>query len=81
MSESKIRNTISECMVGLTRHIMSIDGISHEEAYRKLIVCELFRLVCDPDTRLYLEPNIELADLYDLEMSGGREALYARINA
>ena len=80
MNETKIRNTITECFVGLTKHIMIVDGIAHDEAYRKLMTSELFRLVSDSDTRLYLEPNAELVKPYDLERKNGIDALYQRIN-
>lgn len=79
MTEERIRNTMAECAVGLTRHVMEIDKISHDEAYCKVLASELFELVNNSDTRLYLEPNAELSRLYDIEMAGGIDALYAAI--
>ena len=38
------------------------------------------KLLSDPDTRLYLEPNVELVKLYDIEAGQGIEALYAAIS-
>jgi len=79
MTDERIRNTIGECAIGLTRHIMSRDSVSHDVAYCKLLGSELFKLVSDPDTRLYLEPNSELARLYDIERQSGPVALYNAI--
>jgi len=79
MTDERIRNTIGECAIGLTRHIMSRDAVSHDVAYCKLLGSELFKLIGDPDTRLYLEPNSELVRLYDIERQSGPDALYSAI--
>jgi len=79
MTDERIHNTIGECAIGLTQHIMSRDAVSHDVAYCKLLGSELFKLINDPDTRLYLEPNSELARLYDIERQFGTDALYNAI--
>ena len=38
------------------------------------------KLLSDPDTRLFLEPNAELAKLYDIEVGQGVEAFYVAIS-
>lgn len=81
MSEDRIRNTIGECVVGLTRHVMSRESVSHDDAYRMVLSSEVFKLVRDPDTRLFLEPNAELTHLYDLERDHGVDALYEAIGS
>jgi hypothetical protein len=79
MTQERIRNATAACVVGLTRHVMSRDSLSHEAAYRKVFASELFKLLSDPDTRLCYEPNSELARYLDVEDSQGIEALYAAI--
>lgn len=79
MSEDRIRNTIGECAIGLTRHVMIREAVSHDEAYRRVLASEIFKLIGDSDTRLFLEPNTELVRLYEIEKSSGVDALYAAI--
>ena len=80
MTVEQIRNTIGSCVIGLTRHVMKRDALPHDEAYCKVFRSELFKLVSDSDTRLYLEPNVELSRLYDIEVDKGVQALYDTIS-
>lgn len=80
MTDERIKNTIGACVIGLTRHVMNRDGVTHDVAYCRVMGSELMKLLSDPDTRLFLEPNAELAKLYDIEVGQGIEALYAAIS-
>ena len=80
MTVEQIRNTIGSCVIGLTRHVMKRDALPHDEAYCKVFRSELFKLVSDSDTRLYLEPNVELSRLYDIEVDKDVQALYDTIS-
>ena len=80
MTDERIKNTIGACVIGLTRHVMNCDGVTHDVAYCRVMGSELMKLLSDPDTRLYLEPNAELVKLYDIEADQGIEALYAAIS-
>lgn len=80
MTDERIKNTIGSCVIGLTRHVMERDGVTHDVAYCRVMGSELIKLLSDPDTRLYLEPNANLAMLYDTEADRGVESLYAAIN-
>ena len=80
MSEDRVRSTIGECAIGLTRHVMECDALSHDEAYRRVLASELFKLIGDADTRLYLEPNTELIRLFDIERASGVDALYDAVS-
>ena len=80
MTADQIKNTIGACVIGLTRHVMERDTLSHDEAYCKVFRSELFKLISDSDTRLYLEPNAELSWLYDIETDKGVQALYDAIS-
>ena len=79
MTEAQIKNTIGACVIGLTRHVMKRDGVTHDVAYCQVMGSELIKLLSDPDTRLFLEPNADLAKLYDAETERGVEALYEAI--
>lgn len=79
MTDAKIQTAIAACAVGLTRHIMARDGIVQDDAYRKLCATELFKLLSNPDTGLFLEPNESLCNLLDVELLDGVDALYAAI--
>ena len=80
MTAEQIRHTIGSCVIGLTKHVMTRDGLSHDEAYCKVYKSELFKLISDADTRLYLEPNDRLSILLDAEDREGVDALYDLIN-
>lgn len=80
MSEDRVRSTIGECAIGLTRHVMERDALSHDEAYRRILASELFKLIGDADTHLYLEPNTELIRLLDIERASGVDALYNAVS-
>lgn len=80
MSEGKIETTTGMCVVALTRHIMEIQNVDYEVAYKKLLATELFKLLQDSETRLFLEPNTFLCEAYDKEVNFGKDALYSYIN-
>lgn len=79
MTESMVQNAISSSVVGLTRHVMRKFGMPADEAYRLVYDSELFKLLSDPATRLFLETNEELCGYYDVERTVGKPALYAAI--
>ena len=76
MTAEQIRHTIGSCVIGLTKHVMMRDGLSHDEACCKVYKSELFKLISDADIRLYLEPNDRLSILLDVEDREGVGALY-----
>lgn len=80
MSESKIETTKGMCVVFLTRHLMQRMNAEYEVAYKKLLSMELYRLLQDTDTRLFLETNDYLAKACDTEEDKGIEAFYSYIN-
>ena len=79
MTDQKIQTAIAACAVGLTRHVMAVEGLAQDDAYRKLCSTETFKLLSNPDTRLFLEPNEYLCMCLDIEREHGVDALYATI--
>lgn len=67
------------CVVSLTRHIMEKLALDCEEAYKRLLVSDLYELLQDSETRLFLETNEYLNRAYDKEFEGGKDALYQYI--
>ena len=81
MSDNKIETTQGLCVVALTRHLMEKYSLPQDKAYAKLIQTELYSLLMDSDTNLFLETNDYLIKASDLEMDIGMAALYKYINA
>ena len=77
MTDAMIQNAIASSVIGLTRHVMAKHGKPDAEAYRMVYDSELFKLLSDANTRLFLSTNKELGDLLDAEIEHGRSALYA----
>lgn len=80
MSEGKIDTTKGLCVVALTRHIMEIKNMSLDDAYKELMATELYSLLMDTGTRLFLEPNDYLCQCLDKELDEGIDSLYRFIN-
>lgn len=80
MHEGKIEVTTGMCVVALTRYIMEKNQIDYEAAYKVLLTTELYKLLQDSETRLFLETNEYLAEAYDNEINFGKDALYEYIN-
>ena len=80
MTDRQIDAAIVSSVVGLTRHVMSNGkGLAIDEAYRKVYGSELYKLLANPRTRLFLCPNVELCALYDIESKSGVEELHRAI--
>ena len=79
MTKSAIETTKGLCVVAMTRRIMDKLSISSDEAFRKLITMECYRLLMEDDTRLFLETNDFLCKCCENELDGGDEALYRMI--
>ena len=81
MRGGRIETTIGMCVVALTKHIMQKETLGYEAAYKKLLSTELYKLLQDTETRLFLETNDYLMKAYDKEIEVGKDALYQYINA
>ena len=73
--DSKIETTIGLCVVALSKFLMKKYSVSEEEAYQRLMEMELYELLLDADTRLYLEPNEFLIRCCEMECDKGKEGL------
>lgn len=80
MNESRIETITGMCVVALTKHLMDKNNLKYELAYKRLLNSELYKLLQDSETRLYLETNEYLCNAYDEELDEGITALYDYIN-
>lgn len=81
MREGRIETAMGMCVVALTKHIMKKENLGYEAAYKKLLTTELYKLLQDAETRLFLETNDYLKEAYDKESALGKDALYVYINS
>ena len=68
------------CAVALTRHLMSTLSLSQDEAYKKLINMNIYTILMNPDSNLYLETNDYLCTACDIELNQGLDAVLRYIN-
>lgn len=80
MTDGKANTVVGHCVIDLTKYIMDKEGLSIDAAYRKLFATELYKLLNDYDTRLFLEDSEYLRQAYDVEMSEGMDDLYEFIS-
>ena len=59
---------------------MKKENLDYEAAYKKLLATELYKLLTDNETRLFLERNDYLCKAYDRETELGEDAMYDFIN-
>lgn len=81
LNESRIETTTGMCVVALTKYLMKKQNADYEKAYRKLLSMELYNLLLDMETRLFLETNEYLCEACDRELDKGVDALYEFINS
>ena len=80
MSENKVETVKGLCVVALTKHLMEKLGILQDKAYARLIQTELYQLLMDTETNLFLETNAYLCMACDKELDSGIDSLYEFIN-
>jgi len=76
MTSEKARVVTGNRVVDLTRSLMERDGVTHDVAYARLYATEFFRLLSDPETRLFLEDDDYLRSALECELRDGINSLY-----
>lgn len=79
MPESKIETIKGNCVITLTKFIMAKLNLTQDKAFSKLNTMELFGLLNDTGTNLFMETNEYLCKACDLELSGKSEEMYSFI--
>lgn len=78
--EAKIEHLKGLSVINATKHLMSKYGLSHEDAYKKLLSSETYRILMENDSGLYLESDSYLNTALDSEFEKNKEALYEYIS-
>jgi hypothetical protein len=76
MNESKIETAKGMCVVDVTKFLMKRNNCTNDVAYAHFMSMELFQLLMDTDSGMYLEPNDYLFECCEIEESRGIDALY-----
>jgi hypothetical protein len=76
MNESRIETAKGMCVVDVTKFLMQRNGCTHDAAFAHLMEMELYQLLMDTDSGMYLEPNDYLFECCEVEESYGTDGLY-----
>lgn len=79
MPENKIETIKGNCVVSLTKFIMQKLNLEQDSAFAKLCSMEIFSLLNDTETNLFLETNEYLHNACLLELNGNLEEMYSFI--
>lgn len=80
MDELKVEHLKGLCVINATKYFMEKEGLNHEEAYKKLLSSETYKILMNTDSSLYLESDKYLIEAFNIEFSSGKESLYTYLN-
>lgn len=75
MGEEKIQTATGISVLNLTKYLMNSKNLSQEKAFKKLLSTELYKLIIDSETNLYLEADDYLIKCLEIEFKDGTNAL------
>lgn len=81
MDEPKIEHLKGLAVINATKHLMSKYKLNHEDAYKKLLNSETYRILMENDSGLFLESDDYLNMALDSEFEKNKEALYDYISS
>lgn len=76
MDEKKVEHLKGLSVINITKHLMERYSLNHEDAYKKLLSSETYRILMNTDSDMYLETDKYLTDAIDIEFSKNKEELY-----
>lgn len=80
MDEPKIEHLKGLAVINATKHLMAKYNLNHEDAYKKLLNSETYRILMESDSGLYLESDNYLNTALDFELDKNKEAMYDYIS-
>lgn len=80
MDELKVEHLKGLCVINLTKHLMTKDHLTHENAYKNLLASETYKILMNTDSSLYLESDTYILEAFDIETSKGKEDFYSFIS-
>jgi len=81
MDEPKIEHLKGLAVINATKHLMAKYDLNHENAYKKLLNSETYRILMQSDSGLYLESDNYLNTALDFEFEKNKDALYEYISS
>lgn len=69
MEETIIKSAIQSKVICLVKFDMNLHKINEEKAYINVMQTELFKLLKDESTKLYLEPKEFIEEAYKIEIN------------
>ena len=76
MEEAKIEHLKGLAVINATKHLMEKYNLNHEDAYKKLLNSETYRILMESDSGLFLESDTYLNSALDTEFEKDKESLY-----
>ncbi len=76
MDELKIEHLKGLSVINVTKHLMKKYELSHEDAYKKFLTSDTYKILMDSESKLYLESDEYLVKAIDIEFAEGKEKLY-----
>lgn len=73
MEETIIKSAIQSKVICLVKFDMNLHKINVEKAYINVMQTELFKLLKDESTKLYLEPKEFIEEAYKIEINKSSE--------
>ena len=73
MEETIIKSAIQSKVIFLVKFDMNLHKINEEKAYINVMQTELFKLLKDESTKLYLEPKEFIEEAYKIEINKSSE--------
>ena len=80
MENEKIEHLKGLSVINATKHLMAKYNLNHEDAYKKLLNSETYRILMESDSGLFLESDSYLNSALDAEFENNKEALYDYIS-
>ena len=76
MNVDKIEILKGMCVIDITKYLMEKKGLTPDDAYAQLMQMELFQILMDTESGMYLEQNDYLFQCCQIEINDGRDAFY-----
>ena len=76
MEETKIEHLKGLSVINATKHLMLKYDLNHEDAYKKLLHTETYKILMESDSGLFLESDSYLTVALYSECEKNKEALY-----
>ncbi|MBR5965756.1 MAG: hypothetical protein IK015_06540 [Treponema sp.] len=76
MDELKAEHLKGLCVIEATKHLMQKYDYSHEEAYKKFLDTDIYNVLMNSDSDMFLEDDSYIKKALDLELSENKAAMY-----